>query len=155
MREYIKLIALFIIFLGTIDKYKKERSTLMSSDQFKVLLCDDSMLVRKQLREIITDAGVKTVFEASNGQEALLIIKEHKPDVMFLDIIMPVMNGIETLKEIRKNNLKITVIMISSSGTQTHLKTALEEGAYDFIQKPWKETQITTILDRIRHEGGF
>jgi two-component system chemotaxis response regulator CheY len=127
----------------------------MSSEQFKVLLCDDSMLVRKQLKEIITDAGVKTILEASNGKEALLIIEEHKPDVMFLDIVMPIMNGIETLKEIRKNNFKIKVIMISSSGTQTHLKIALEEGAYDFVQKPWKETQITTIVDRIRQEGGF
>jgi len=127
----------------------------MSSEQFKVLLCDDSMLVRKQLKEIIADAGVNAIFEASNGKEALLIIEEHKPHVMLLDIVMPIMNGIETLKEIRKNNYKIKVIMISSSGTQTHLKTALEEGAYDFIQKPWKETQITTILDRIRQEGGF
>lgn len=122
----------------------------MSSEQFKVLICDDSMLVRKQLKEIITDAGIKTVLEASNGQEALLQIIEHQPQVMFLDIVMPIMNGIDTLKEIRKNNIKIKVIMISSSGTQTHLKTALEEGAYDFVQKPWKETQIITILDRIR-----
>jgi len=122
----------------------------MSSEQFKVLICDDSMLVRKQLKEIITDAGIKTVLEASNGQEALLQINEHQPQVMFLDIVMPIMNGIDTLKEIRKNNIKIKVIMISSSGTQTHLKAALEEGAYDFVQKPWKETQIITILDRIR-----
>ena len=127
-----------------------ERRLIMSSEQFKVLICDDSMLVRKQLKEIITDAGIKTVLEASNGQEALLQINEHQPQVMFLDIVMPIMNGIDTLKEIRKNNIKIKVIMISSSGTQTHLKTALEEGAYDFVQKPWKETQIITILDRIR-----
>jgi two-component system chemotaxis response regulator CheY len=122
----------------------------MSSRQFKVLLCDDSMLVRKQLREILTDAGVNTILEASNGKEALPLIKEHNPQIVFLDIVMPIMNGLETLKEIKKTNSKTKVVMITSSGTQTHLKTALEEGAYDFIQKPWKEIQILSILDRLK-----
>jgi two-component system chemotaxis response regulator CheY len=117
----------------------------MSSEQLKIVLCDDSMLVRKQLKEILTDAGVKTILEASNGNEALPLIKKHNPQIVFLDIVMPVMNGIETLKEIKKFNSTTKVIMITSSGTQTHLKTALEEGAYDFIQKPWKETQNSCL----------
>jgi len=124
----------------------------MSVKQFKVLLCDDSMLVRKQLLEILTDAGIKTILEASNGKEALSLIKEYNPQAIFLDIVMPVMNGIDTLKELRKFNSKIKVIMLTSSGTQTHLKTALEEGAYDFIQKPWKEMQILSILDKLKDE---
>ncbi|MGI6588873.1 MAG: response regulator transcription factor [Peptococcia bacterium] len=126
----------------------------MSSEQLKIVLCDDSMLVRKQLKEILTDAGVKTILEASNGNEALPLIKKHNPQIVFLDIVMPVMNGIETLKEIKKFNSTTKVIMITSSGTQTHLKTALEEGAYDFIQKPWKETQIISILDRLKDNEG-
>ncbi|HHY06114.1 MAG TPA: response regulator [Clostridia bacterium] len=123
----------------------------MSVKQFKVLLCDDSMLVRKQLKEIITDAGVEIVLEASNGKEALPLIKKHNPQIIFLDIVMPVMDGIETLKEIKKLHTQTKVVMITSSGTQTYLKTALEEGAYDFIQKPWKETQILSIIDRLKN----
>lgn len=118
---------------------------------FKVLLCDDSLLVRKQLKDIITNAGVKTILEAGNGQEALPLIKKHNPQIIFLDIVMPIMDGIETLKEIKQLNSSGKVVMITSSGTQTYLKTALEAGAYDFIQKPWKETQILTIIERLKN----
>jgi len=55
----------------------------MSSEQLKIVLCDDSMLVRKQLKEILTDAGVKTILEASNGNEALPLIKKHNPQIVF------------------------------------------------------------------------
>ena len=123
----------------------------MEAEQFKVLLCDDSMLVRKQLKDIIINAGVKTVLEASHGKEALPLIRRNNPNIVFLDIVMPVMDGIKTLKEIKKMNIKTKVVMITSLGTQTYLKTALEEGAYDFIQKPWKETQILAIIDRLKN----
>lgn len=122
----------------------------MGAKQLTVLLCDDSMLVRKQLKETLTEAGVATVLEAGHGQEALPLVQKHNPQIIFLDIVMPVMDGIETLKEIKKINTQTKVIMITSSGTQTYLKTALEEGAYDFIQKPWKESQILSIIHRLK-----
>ena len=126
----------------------------MSTEPLKVLICDDSMLVKRQLKQILKDAGVETIFEASNGKEALAIINKYKPQVMFLDIVMPVMDGIDTLKNIKKKKYNITVIMISSSGTQANLKKAFELGAYDFILKPWKEAEIAALLDKIRQRGG-
>lgn len=126
----------------------------MSLDPFKILICDDSMLVKRQLKQILQEAGVETIFEASNGKEALKIIDKQKPQVMFLDIVMPIMNGIDTLKHIKKKKYKITVIMISSSGTQANLKKSFEEGAYDFILKPWKEAEIVALLNKIRQGGG-
>ncbi|MGI6145755.1 MAG: response regulator transcription factor [Peptococcia bacterium] len=126
----------------------------MSTEPLKVLICDDSMLVKRQLKQILKDAGVETIFEASNGKEALAIINKYKPQVMFLDIVMPVMDGIDTLKNIKKKKYNITVVMISSSGTQANLKKAFELGAYDFILKPWKEAEIAALLDKIRQRGG-
>lgn len=120
----------------------------------KVLLCDDSMLVRKQLREMLTEAGIETILEASNGQEALQQINEHQPQLVFLDIVMPVMNGIDTIKEINKIKPETKVVMVSSSGTQTHLKKALEAGACDFVQKPWKKEQILSILNKFSENKG-
>lgn len=120
----------------------------------KVLLCDDSMLVRKQLREMLTEAGIETILEASNGQEALQQIDEHQPQLVFLDIVMPVMNGIDTIKEINKIKPETKVVMVSSSGTQTHLKKALEAGACDFVQKPWKKEQILSILNKFSEDKG-
>lgn len=126
----------------------------MYPPNFKVLLCDDSMLVRKQLREILTEAGVETILEASNGQEALTQINEHQPQLVFLDIVMPVLNGIDTIKEINKTTSQAKVVMVSSTGTQAHLKNALEAGAYDFVQKPWKKEQILSILNKVYQDRG-
>lgn len=124
------------------------------SDPLTVLICDDSMLVQKQLKQALKNAGVEIVLQASNGKEALQIIEKEKPQILFLDIVMPIMNGINTLKQIRRKKFNIIVIMISSSGTQANLKRAFREGANDFITKPWKEEKIITLINKIRKKGG-
>ncbi len=126
----------------------------MISDPLTVLICDDSMLVQKQLKQALKNAGVEIVLQASNGKEALQIIEKEKPQILFLDIVMPIMNGINTLKQIRRKKFNIIVIMISSSGTQANLKRAFREGANDFITKPWKEEKIITLINKIRKKGG-
>jgi two-component system chemotaxis response regulator CheY len=122
----------------------------MCSREFKIMVCDDSILIRKQLREIIAEAGITNIIEASNGEEAIRIAKEHQPKLVLLDIVMPGINGVETLKEIKKIDPSIQVVMVSSSGTQSHLKKSLDAGAIDFIQKPWEKEQILSIINSIR-----
>lgn len=104
----------------------------------KVLIVDDSALIRKILTDIlISDSEISVVGTARNGQEALEKIEALKPDIVTLDIEMPLMDGLTTLKHIVSKH-KLPVIMISSltsEGAELTLK-ALDEGAVDFLPKP-------------------
>ena len=105
----------------------------------KILLVDDSALMRRVLCDIITSDGRFTVAdEAVNGLEALELLKHNKYDVVVLDVNMPKMDGIQLLKELRKQKIRVRIIMASTvtmDGAQVTLD-ALELGAMDFIHKP-------------------
>ncbi len=113
----------------------------------KILISDDSILARKQLKDIINSIGQGAEFiDATNGQEAIDLYKENTPDITFLDIVMPVKDGIEAVKGIMEINSDAQIIIVSSVGTQTQLKAALEAGAKDFIQKPIETSHVETLL---------
>lgn len=113
----------------------------------KILISDDSILARKQLKDIICSIGEGAEFiDAINGQEAIDKYKEFTPDITFLDIVMPVKDGIEAVKGIMEINNQAQIIIVSSVGTQTQLKAALEAGAKDFIQKPIETSHVETLL---------
>lgn len=112
-----------------------------------VLVCDDSMFARKSLCMFIATLGVKNIYEASDGAEAVEKYKANKPDIVFMDIVMPVITGIEALEHIIKFDPEAKVIMASSVGTQAHLKSAIKAGASDFLQKPISNDQVKQILE--------
>ena len=118
----------------------------MNLDEAKILIGDDSILARKQLKDIIAQYGGTPFVEAANGQEAIDKFKSDKPDIVFLDIVMPVKDGIAAVKEIRESDPKAVIIIVSSVGTQAQLKNAIEAGAKDFIQKPLNVEQIERVL---------
>lgn len=118
-----------------------------------VLICDDSLLIRKKLRETMGKLKFKEIYEADNGVAAIEQVKTHNPDVVFLDIVMPDKDGIEALKGIKEVSPDTKVIMVSSVGTSNKLKEALENGAYDFVQKPINFETITKIVENILKEG--
>ena len=120
----------------------------MSIDQGKVLICDDSILARKQIKDIIHIAGSPTILEASNGETAVQIYKEEKPDLVFLDIVMPKKDGNMAIEEILAFDKDAVIIIVSSVGTHTQLKSALELGAADFIQKPINKMHILDAIDK-------
>ena len=115
----------------------------------KVLICDDSALIRKKFRKILEVCQCKHIEEAENGVVAIEKTKALKPDLIFMDIVMPEKDGIEALQEIKRDFPEIKVIMASSAGTQSHLKKALEHGAYDFIQKPVTLEAVTSLIEKI------
>ena len=121
-------------------------------ENIKILICDDSVLARKQLKDIIKKCGYDNFIEASNGQEAFDLYKEHQPDLSFLDIVMPVKDGVQAIHEIREFDPEAHIIVVSSVGTQTQLKNAIMEGARDFVQKPYTNSGIADIL-KARFEG--
>lgn len=124
----------------------------MKLEDAKILIGDDSILARKQLKDVLTAFGGKHFVEALNGQEALDIFNAEKPDIVFLDIVMPQKDGIFAVSEIMKNDPNAYVIIVSSVGTQSQLKSAIEAGAKDFIQKPLNTDQIKSILS-LKFEG--
>lgn len=118
-----------------------------------ILLCDDSMTVRKKLIQTIKGISECEVLEAKNGQLAVDMYRQHKPDLVFMDIMMPVKDGLEALAEIVLMDNKAKVIMLSSVGTKTNLQTALKVGAVDFIQKPCETSRLTEIINKFNGEG--
>ena len=124
----------------------------MKLDDAKILISDDSILARKQLKDIISSYGTPTFIETSNGQDAIDSYKTEKPDLVFLDIVMPVKDGNAAIREIREFDPDAVIIIASSVGTQSQLKAAIEAGAKDFIQKPLNPDQIHTVITS-RFEG--
>ncbi len=119
----------------------------MSFSNLTVMICDDSIFVRKKLKDYISSLGVKAVYEVCDGQEAVDKYMDYKPDVAFMDIVMPRKTGIEAVTEIIQMDPRAKIVMASSVGTQNHLKEALSAGAYEFLQKPISNEQIYKILE--------
>lgn len=112
----------------------------------KILIGDDSILARKQLKDLLSGMGSSHFIEAVNGKEAVEKYIAEQPDLVFLDIVMPIKDGISAVKEIMEENPDALIIIVSSVGTQQQLKAAIEAGAKDFVQKPLKTEQIKAIL---------
>jgi two-component system chemotaxis response regulator CheY len=121
----------------------------MSKNRPTVLICDDSLLVRKKMKDCLVECGDFNILEAADGRSSVEIFRQNMPDLVFLDIVMPDQNGIDALKAMKAIKENTKIIMLSSSGTRSHLKAAMEAGASDFIQKPWDNSQIKHILDNI------
>ena len=120
----------------------------MTIDNMKILICDDSILARKQLKDIISTLGTPTFIEASDGQGAIDKYKETAPDLAFLDIVMPKIDGNIAIQEIMAYDPKATIIVASSVGTQSQLKCALQAGAKDFVQKPLDRQQVLDLVNK-------
>lgn len=118
----------------------------MNISELKVLICDDSILVRKKLSDVLKKAGITTILEAKDGVQAVESYKENKPDVVFMDIVMPLKTGLDALIEIREFDSNAKVVMASTIGTQSHLVSAIKAGAYEFLQKPVREEDINKVL---------
>jgi two-component system nitrogen regulation response regulator NtrX len=116
-----------------------------------ILIVDDEPAIQKALRDVLEDEGYR-VGAVGNGPEALKAIADEAPDLVFLDIWMPRMDGLETLAELKRLRPEATVVMISGHGTiETALK-ATRLGAWDFIEKPLSlEKTLITVTRALEH----
>lgn len=121
----------------------------MNKENASILICDDSILARKSMSGILNSLGFSNIREVSNGQAAVNAVKDEPTDIVFLDIIMPVKDGISATKEIKEISPNTAVIICSSVGTQKHLREAIKAGAKDFIQKPVEATMVKQVIDHI------
>ena len=124
----------------------------MTISEKKVLICDDSMLVRKKLADILTKLGIASIFNASNGEEVVEAYKSNQPDIVFMDIVMPGKTGLEALVDIKEYDKNAKVVMVSTIGTQSNLIAAVKAGAYEFMQKPVNADEAEKIINKVLKE---
>ena len=120
-----------------------------------VLVVDDAIFMRRMLTDILNKDGHKVVGEAENANEAVELYKKLKPDVVTFDIIMPEVNGVDTLQAIRKivqQDKKAKIVMVSTMGQQEQIVEAIQAGAKEFIVKPFQPSQVTNAVQRLTRE---
>ncbi len=115
----------------------------------KILVVDDSRIFRKILCTTLTDGGHEIIGEVGNGQEALECLKNNTPDIVTLDITMPVMDGLEALSNIHEKYPSITVVMVSAAGQKSKVMEALKKGASDFLQKPFQPEEVLKVINKL------
>ncbi|HIJ82550.1 MAG TPA: response regulator [Desulfuromonadales bacterium] len=112
-----------------------------------VMIVDDSLFMRNIIRGFMRDRGYSVVAEAGSGIETLKKLHEITPDIIFLDIILPDINGLELLESILKRCPLAKVVVCSSLGEETVLKKALGNGAKAFLHKPFTPEKVYEVLD--------
>lgn len=133
--------------------YTKEENVVYDAkpdSKGSVMIVDDSRMSRKMLKNILEEEGYSVIAEAANGEEAVELYKQHKADLITLDITMPKMDGIEALGKILDMDPDANAIMITAAGQQSKLLEALKIGAKKFITKPFeKEEVLNNVKDVI------
>jgi len=114
----------------------------------KVLIIDDERAIRRALKEILEYENCQ-VLEAENGKEGLELIRSNSLDVIFCDIKMPLVDGMEVLQQIQTEGNEVPIIMISGHGTLETAVQAIKMGAFDFIEKPLDLNRILVILRNV------
>lgn len=114
----------------------------------KIMIVDDSRILRKILTNTMIDAGHEVIADAGNGKEALLLLDKFTPDLITLDITMPVMDGLEALPQIKAKCPSAKVIMVSAAGQKNKVMDALKLGASDFLQKPFEPEEVINVMNK-------
>ncbi len=128
---------------------------MLNISGISIMVCDDSLLIRKKLTGLLNSLGAVSVIEAENGAEAVKKTENRKIDLIFMDIVMPEMDGVEAVRAIKAGLPDAYVVMVSSVGTQKNLMKALKAGASDFVQKPFQEDSIRQIIAHFQKERGM
>ena len=115
----------------------------------KALIIDDEKHIRKYIGLVLRSLGATTICEASNGAEGVEAYLREQPDLVLLDVNMPVMNGIETLRRIRSFNGQASVVMLTSSATRQTIEEAVDEGALHYIRKDTQRDELIALLSEL------
>ena len=123
---------------------------------YNILIVDDSDTVRAVIAKTLNLAGVpcNEVYQAPNGQEALVVLKQHWVDLVFTDINMPVMSGVEMFSEMQKDDVMKTVpvVVVSTEGSKTRMEELLHKGIRAYVRKPFTPESLRDVVDDILGE---
>ena len=121
---------------------------MSQTTQPKVLIVDDNDLMRSLLRGILRNENFDIVGEAKNGVQALEILDRGLTDIVFLDVMMPEMDGLEALTNIKETRPEIVVIMITGNPSKENVEESIRGGASGFIVKPFNSAKVIDTLNR-------
>jgi len=118
----------------------------------KVLVVDDSLIIRKKLTKIIEKLGHEVVYGAKNGQEGIDSFLLKKPDLVTMDITMPDMDGITAVKHIIEKDAEAKIIMVTSHGQEDMVIKSIQSGAVGYILKPITEEKLAVAIGEVFEE---
>jgi len=120
----------------------------MTQQQCSILIIDDAYTVREYLRQTLLHLGISNVQEASNGKRGLSVFAEQQPDLVFLDIELPDINGQQLLQQIKTQADKTHVVMVTAHNSVDNVRNSIASGASGFIAKPFSPQKIKNIVER-------
>ncbi len=115
----------------------------------KILIVDDSLIIRKKITTIVEKLGHEVVGEAKTGQEAIEIYESAKPDLVTMDITMPDMNGITAVKHIVEMDKNAKIIMVTSHGQEDMVIDSIKAGAVGYLLKPITDEKLAEIIGEV------
>lgn len=115
----------------------------------KILIVDDAAFMRMMLSDILVEKGYRIAGEAENGEEGVRLYKELKPDLVTMDIVMPGVGGVESIRGIMKIDPEAKILVVSALGQEALVREAVEAGAKGFVVKPFKPEKVLEEVDNI------
>lgn len=115
----------------------------------RILIVDDAAFMRMMIKDVLTKNGYDVVGEAENGVKAIEKYKEHRPDLVLMDITMPEMDGINAVKNIKSEFPDAKIIMCSAMGQQAMVIESIQAGARDFIVKPFQADRVLEAVKKV------
>ena len=114
----------------------------------RVIIADDTAYIRTLIRQTLTGVGLTVVGEAETGEDAFNLFCQHRPDLTILNLIMPRVEGLETLKQIKKISPEAKVLICSAMGQANIIFKVIRGGASDFLAKPFHDKQLLDAVGR-------
>ena len=114
-----------------------------------ILIVDDSRTSRRILRNILEAGGFQVIGEACNGQEAVELYQQLKPEMVTMDITMPIMDGLAALQSIREKDSNARVVMITAAGQAEKMTEAVKYGAMEFLTKPFSDEAVIKVVNKV------
>ena len=115
----------------------------------RIMIVDDAAFMRMMIKENLKKVGFSDFVEAGNGEEAVTLFVDTKPDLTLLDITMPVKDGLVALQEIRDKDPSAKIVMCSAMGQESYVVDAIKSGASDFIVKPFQADRIISTVAKV------
>ena len=125
------------------------RPTVRAPARARILVAEDEALIRLDLVEMLVDAGYDVVAQASNGEQAIALSREHKPDLVMMDVRMPVLDGISAAEQIGKERLA-PVVMLTAFSQKELVERARDAGVMAYIVKPFTASDLAPAIDIAR-----
>jgi two-component system chemotaxis response regulator CheY len=121
----------------------------------RLLVVDDALFMRKMICGVAAEAGWQVVGEAANGAEAVSLYQQYRPDLVTMDLVMPIMGGLEALRQIRSLDPEAKVVVVTALDQKQSLMESIRYGAIDFIVKPFERERVLSLLAKLENPTAF